>query len=236
MDTIVFKKSDALKFVSSLEDNSVHLCLTDPPYAISKKTGFADGKPTGKDTDRFRVNYEFGEWDTVDLPYFKSVFDEVYRKLKSGGTLIVWYDLWKLQELKELLEGVGFKQFRFIEWVKTNPVPLNSKRNYLTNSREVAISCVKGGKPTFNSSYDNGVYSYPIYHGKDRFHTTQKSLQLFEDLVLKHSKEGDIVLDMFSGSGTTLLAANKNNRIAVGCEISEEYYIKAKERLNEQIK
>lgn len=236
MPDIIFKQEDALSFVSKLERSSIDLCLTDPPYAISKKTGFASGTETGKDTDRFRVSYEFGEWDTVDLDYFKELFKEVFSKLKKGGTLIVWYDLWKIQELKELLEGIGFKQFRFIEWIKTNPVPLNSKRNYLTNSREVAITCVKSGKPTFNSSYDNGVYKYPIYQGKDRFHTTQKSLPLFEDLILKHSNKGDIVLDMFSGSGTTLIAANKTGRKGVGCEISEEYYNKTKERIDEQIK
>lgn len=229
---VIFKNEDALSFTNDLDKNSVDLCLTDPPYAISRATGFASGVETGKDTDRFRVNYEFGDWDVVDMEYFNKLFSSVYTKLRKGGTLIVWYDLWKIQELKELLENIGFKQFRMIEWLKTNPVPINSKVNYLTNAREVAIVCVKGGKPTFNSKYDKGLYEYPIYQGKDRFHTTQKSLPLFKELIEKHSNNGDTILDMFSGSATTLVAAKELGRVALGCEIDKVYYEKAKERLN----
>lgn len=167
----------------------------------------------------------------MDLNYFHKLFSEVYNKLRKGGTCIVFYDLWKIQELKEVLESVGFKQFRFIEWVKTNPVPINSKINYLTNSKEVAIVCVKGGKPTFHSEYDKGIYEFPIYQGKDRFHTTQKPIKLMEDLILKHSNEGDKVLDMFCGSATTLVACKNTNRLGFGCEKDNNYYELAKERL-----
>lgn len=229
---MVFEKDDALCFVKKLEDKSVNLCLTDPPYAVSRDTNFSKGEASGKDTDRFRVSYDFGEWDVVDLNYFRELFKEVHNKLKVGGTCIVFYDLWKIQELKELLEEIGFKQFRFIEWIKTNPVPINSKVNYLTNSREVAITCVKGGKPTFHSEYDKGIYEYPIYQGKDRFHTTQKPVKLFEDLLLKHSNEGDTVLDMFCGSATTLIACMNTKRVGIGCEKDPIYYEKSKERLD----
>ena len=117
--------------------------------------------------------------------------------------------------------------------MKTNPVPLNSGRNYLTNSREVALSAVKVGKPTFNSQYDNGLYRYPICHDKGRFHSTQKPLAFMEELVRKHSNENDVVLDTFAGAATTLLAAKNQNRNYIGCEIDDEYYQKAKERLDE---
>jgi len=96
---------------------------------------------------------------------------------------------------------------------------------------------VKGAKPTFNSSYDKGiydkgVYEYPIYGGKDRFHPTQKSLPLFEDLIIKHSNEGDIVLDCFLGSGTTAAAALNTNRKFIGCELEKDYFEKSLERIN----
>lgn len=228
-----FKNEDALIYVQSLPDDFLDLCLTDPPYAVSRKTNFAEGKETGRNVDRFRVNYEFGEWDKVDLSYFHKLFSEVYRKLKKGGTCIVFYDLWKIQELKETLEAVGFKQFRFIEWIKTNPVPINSKVNYLTNCREVAVVCVKGGKPTFHSEYDKGIYEYPIYQGKDRFHSTQKPVKLMEDLILKHSNCKDKVLDMFCGSATTLVACHNTGRVGYGCEKDEDYFLKARSRLDE---
>jgi site-specific DNA-methyltransferase (adenine-specific) len=88
---------------------------------------------------------------------------------------------------------------------------------------------VKGGKPTFNSKYDNAIYSYPIQGGKKRFHPTQKSLSLFEDLIKKHSNEGDLVLDTFLGSGTTAIASKNTNRRFKGCEVSKEYYDKLME-------
>lgn len=232
----MFEQKDALEFVEQLQDNSIDLCLTDPPYAVSRHTNFSSGDATGRDTDRFRISYEFGEWDTVDLCYFRSLFLSVYKKLRKGGSCIVFYDIWKIQELRDILEESGFKQFRFIEWIKTNPVPINSKRNYLSNSREVAITCVKGGKPTFNSEYDKGIYEYPIYQGKDRFHTTQKPVKLMEELILKHSNEGDSILDMFCGSATTLVACNNTKRVGFGCEKDETYFKKAERRLKGDIK
>ena len=133
-----FENSDALSYLKNLPNKSVNLVLTDPPYAISRTTGFASGELKGNDTDRFRVSYEFGDWDTVDLLYFKDVFTETFRVMSGGATLIVFYDQWKIQELKELLEKIGFRMFRMIEWVKTNPVPINSKTLYHSNTKEKA--------------------------------------------------------------------------------------------------
>jgi site-specific DNA-methyltransferase (adenine-specific) len=138
----------------------------------------------------------------------------------------MFFDLWKIGELKEIMESCKFKQIRFIEWIKTNPQPLNSKINYLTNSREIALLGVKKGKPTFNSKYDNGIYEYPIQGGKNKFHPTQKNLKLFEELIKKHSNENDLVLDTFLGSGTTAIASLNTNRKFKGCEVSSEYYKK----------
>ena len=115
--------------------------------------------------------------------------------------------------------------------MKTNPQPINSKVNYLTNCREVAVLGIKGSNPTFNSSYDKGVYEFPLQGGKDRFHPTQKSLLLFEALIKKHSNENDVVLDTFLGGGTTAIACKNTNRKFKGCEISKEYFDKFKQIL-----
>ena len=156
---------------------------------------------------------------------------EYYKKLRKGGTLIIFFDLWKITLLKEIMEKYKFKQIRFIEWIKTNPQPLNSGVNYLTNCREIALLGVKGGSPTFNSKYDNAIYSYPLQGGKQRFHPTQKNINLFEDLIKKHSNEGDTVLDTFLGGGTTAIACKRTKRHFKGCEISKEYYDKVSEIL-----
>ena len=127
--------------------------------------------------------------------------------------------------------GSVAEQIRLVEWLKTNPVPLNSQRNYLTNAREVAISATKVSKPTFHSSYDNGVYQYPICHEKGRFHPTQKPLQFMKDLITKHSNKDDVILDCFAGSATTLVAGYLLERSVIGCEKNIEYFEKAKQRL-----
>jgi len=227
----ILKHQEGLQFLSEISNNSVDLILTDPPYEISRPTGFIASKGE-KTIERFKMSYEFGEWDerSTNLAPFVAEF---YRILRPGGTMIMFYDLWKITVLSEIMKTAKFKQLRFLEWVKTNPVPINSKLNYLTNSREIALSGVKRSKPTFNSKYDNGIYRHPIYHGKDRFHPTQKSLPLFEELIEKHSSEGHLVLDCFAGSATTAMAARNTGRNFIGCEMNEEYYNKSKERLNE---
>ena len=118
-----------------------------------------------------------------------------------------------------------FKQPRVGQWQKTNPVPINSKLNYLSNAIEFFFTFVKGKKPTFHSLYDNGVYKYPICHGKERYdHPTQKPLALISDIINKHSNEGDVVLDNFAGTGTTAHACILNNRNYIVIERDDKYF------------
>ena len=276
MTTFTVENKDGIEFLNSLEDNSIDLILTDPPYIISKESGMnkfvdevakldASGKnkkteeewvvfkeKKGYVNDDYKTNYikygntsgnkyafktDFGKWDkefTIEkLEEFVKLF---YKKLRKGGTCIIFFDLWKLETLKAIMERAktkknGFKQIRFIEWVKTNPIPLNQKINYLTNCREVALLGVKGGKPTFHSKYDKGIYEFPIQGGKSRTHPTQKSLPLFEELIKKHSNEGDLILDPFLGGGTTAFACKNTNRRFIGCEIDVKYVDIIKESL-----
>ncbi len=226
-----FEWTDSLSLMSKLEKESVDLVLTDPPYIISKESGF---KSVVNGEKRFAVSTEHGEWDKEEnfsLGDLRDSVKEYYRVLKKHGTAIIFCDLWKITDVKRIMEEAGFKQIRFIEWLKTNPVPINSKRNYLTNAREVALLGVKVSKPTFNSEYDNAVYQFPICHEKGRFHPTQKPLMFMYTLIEKHSNPGDVVLDTFAGAATTLLAAKNLQRGFIGCELDEEFFDKAEERL-----
>lgn len=229
---IQLTNESCFSFLKRLENNSVDLVLIDPPYEVSRDTHFQSGQASGKDTDRFRVSMNFGDWD-ISFDGLDDVIRESYRILKNGGTMICFYDLWKITTLKEYFDKAKFKQIRFIEWIKTNPVPLNSKTNYLTNAREIAVVGVKHGKPTFHSEYDNGIYCCPICHDKGRFHPTQKPQSLIEELITKHTNEGDLVVDCFSGSGTTAVAAYNKNRRFIGCELSKEYFTKSIQRLHD---
>lgn len=231
--SIEIKNQSCFDYLKTIADSSVNLVIIDPPYEVSRSTNFSAGKETGRDTDRFRVSMEFGDWDN-GFSGLDIVIKEAYRVLKKRGTLICFYDVWKTTTLKNYFDDAGFKQLRFIEWVKTNPVPLNSKTNYLTNSREIMITGVKGGRPVFHSEYDNGIYKHPICRDRGRFHPTQKPISLISELIEKHSNPGDLVMDCFSGSGTTALACAKLNRNFIGCELHKEYYEKSILRLKEE--
>ena len=231
MISVELKHLSCFDYLKALKSDSVDLVVIDPPYEVSRDTNFAAGEETGRDVDRFRMSMDFGDWDN-NFTGLDVVIKECYRVLKKSGTLICFYDLWKITILKEYFDKAKFKQIRFIEWQKTNPVPINSKLNYLTNSREIAVTGVKCGKPVFHSEYDNGIYKHPIYHDKNRFHPTQKPIKLIEELIEKHSNKGDVVLDCFSGSGTTAIACINTYRNFVGCEISKEYFEKSVERIS----
>lgn len=182
---------------------------------------------------KYAVTTDYGDWDSqFSLEILNEFVSEFYRVLRPGGTAIIFFDIWKITNLRDILENNKFKQHRFIEWIKTNPQPLNSSRNYLTNCREIALMGVKKGSPTFNSKYDNAVYEYPLQGGKDRFHPTQKSLPLFEELIRKHSNPGDLVLDPFLGASTTAVAAKRTGRSFVGCEVDKDFYEKSLDRIN----
>jgi len=270
---IEIKLQEGLEYLSTLQDKSIDLVLTDPPYIISRDSGMNTHYNTVKENERKNVqqvktqaewlvykesngltddtkreNYikygtiygkkycvktDYGDWDSkFTIEVLDQFICEYYKKLRVGGTMIMFFDLWKLSELKALFEKHKFKQIRFIEWIKTNPQPLNSRVNYLTNCREIALLGVKGGSPTFNGQYDKGIYEFPLQGGKNRFHPTQKSLRLFEELIKKHSNEGSVVLDTFLGAGTTAFASKNTNRRFKGCEVDKGYYDKVMELLD----
>ncbi len=264
---------EGTEFLKSIENNSIDLILTDPPYIISRNTGMnthynnvkqneldnVSSVKTDQEWEEYKIknnitdnknkeNYlkygtiygkkycvqtDYGTWDSeFTLETLEKFIETYYKKLKKGGTLIMFFDLWKISQLKELLEKHKYKQIRMIEWIKTNPQPLNSKTNYLTNCREIALVAIKGSKPTFNSKYDNGIYYYPLQGGRNRFHPTQKSIALFEELIRKHSNENDVVMDTFLGGGTTAIASSNTKRKFTGCEISKEYFNKMMKQIS----
>ena len=198
----------------------------------SKETYMKYGTSYG-DVIKYSVKTDYGDWDkNFHIDKLEQFIKTYYDKLKKGGTIIIFFDIWKLSYLKELLEKYKFKQIRFIEWIKNNPAPINSKINYLTNCREIALTAIKDKKPTFNSKYDKGIYNFPIESGKNKFHPTQKNIKLITELIYKHSNEGDTVLDTFLGSGTTAAACKLTNRNFKGCELSKEYYDKLINRVS----
>jgi DNA modification methylase len=230
-------KGDCLHHLSEINSNSVDLILIDPPYLISKDSNFKNSNENTPDNlaKKYNISIDFGDWDKEELNW-NILLSEYKRILKSGGTLIIFYDIWKINEIKKIADDLKFKQPRVCSWIKNNPVPINSNSNYLSNAIEYFVTFVKGGKPIFNSKYDNGVYNYPICHGKERFdHPTQKPLKLIMDLIEKHSNSGDLVIDTFAGTGTVGEACDLLDRKYLLIEKEEKYFNIIKQRLNKEI-
>lgn len=234
-----FACGDAIDMLRGLSSKSVDLVLTDPPYIISRNSGMQALKTSGKTDETYGTKYaiqtDYGEWDRqFTLDQLNTCVEEFARVLRIGGTCIIFFDIWKLETLANLLTEHKFKQLRFIEWIKTNPVPINSKATYLSNAREIAICAVKGGSSTFHSQYHNGIYQYPIYQGQrgiDRIHPTQKSLPLFQELVRTHSNPNDVIVDPFGGSGTTYIASLLEGRRCISVEKDTTQFERTLERI-----
>ena len=134
---------DCFDYLPNILDNSIDLILIDPPYLISKDSNFkksSESTPQDMKT-KYNISIDFGNWDRESFD-FDFLFSHFYRILKNGGTLLIFYDVWKSTELKRLSDKFKFKQPRVCSWVKSNPVPINSKINYLSNSTEYFFTFV----------------------------------------------------------------------------------------------
>lgn len=225
---------DCYENLSGIESSSVNLILIDPPYGISRDSNFTKHSKDQKENlvTKYNFGIDFGTWDKEELNW-DLLFKEFKRILKDGGTLIIFYDVWKANDIKNFAVKWKFKQPRVCAWVKSNPVPINSKLNYLSNATEYFFTFVKGSNPTFHSEYDKGFYHYPICHGKERYdHPTQKPLGLIKEIITKHSNPNNVVLDCFAGTGTTGLACKELGRSFILIERDEKYFEIIQKRLD----
>lgn len=199
----------------------IDFLLTDPPYNISKENRFKSMN---------RAGIDFGEWDkdfnlTEWIPYATKL-------LKDGSNIIIFNDWKNLNTIREELEKCGCEVKSVIQWVKTNPIPRNRDRRYVSGT-EFAIWAVKSKKKkwVFNreKTYETGLFYYPVPTGKNRIHSTQKAKGLIDELLRIHSNEGQVILDPFSGSGIISCKANELNRNFISFEKDTEMYKMSKE-------
>jgi site-specific DNA-methyltransferase (adenine-specific) len=214
---------DCLEVMKDIESGSVGLILTDPPYNIARKNNF---------NTMGRAGIDFGEWDKgFDL---FSYMNEVFRLAKDGGSFVVFNDWKNLGNIAKYAEGLGFITKDMIRLEKSNPMPRNRDRRYVTDF-ECAIWFVKPkAKWVFNrqsNTYERPKFVASIDKG---LHPTQKSLPLMKWLIKIHSNENDVVLDPFMGSGTTGVAAKNTNRKFIGIEQDESYFKIAQKRIGEE--
>lgn len=228
MTNFIFENCDYKVLLTKIQEQGITIdaVITDPPYGVSRKhqLGFSNMGRSGMDYGEWDYDFDQKEWIRLTAPF-----------IKPGGSIIVFNDWKNFSYIVEALDEHGFSMKDVIRWVKPNPMPRNIDRRYVGDF-EMAIWAVKdGGKWTFNkpedSAYLRPIYKCPSVPKSKRIHTTQKPLKLIEDILKVHTNEGDIVLDLFTGSGTTAEACLKNNRKFIGSEIDKSYFDKAMERL-----
>lgn len=212
---------DCMDGFKKIPDNSVNLLLADPPYGISRTLN-CKGQKLGSTA---KLDFDFGKWD-------KSSFDWCHEALhKTSGWALIFCSKKDIGTYWEILEKYDFVAIDAIVWQKPDPLPLNAKTKFL-NAWEAAIVGKRNGGH-FGGFCTHNIFKYQAPKGKSRIHPTQKPLKLILELIELLTKENDVVLDPFIGSGTTAVAAKLSNRNFIGFEIDKKYCKMANKRVKE---
>lgn len=256
MDNVNLYNEDCMKRLKQIEDETIDLIVTDPPYRIvgggcSQKgvrqpTSIFERRVIGKTkkggnilegtkhvalsgilNDNCSSTYaKQGKLFKFNDIKFSEWLPELYRVLKQNSHIYIYISARHLKELQIEAEKVGFKFQQLIVWNKGNSTP----NKFYLNSYELILMLRKGKAKNINNMGTKNILDIHNIIGK-KLHPTEKPVELNEILINNSSKEGEIVLDPFMGSGSTGVACQKNNRKYIGIEIDEKYYNIAKERI-----
>ena len=211
--------------VRDIDDNSIDLVVTDPPYKL-----VAGGKTSGNTAGIFAPseasrsgkcfkenNIKFSDWSL-----------DTYRILKDGGHCYVMVNDRNMQELLNAFTEVGFKVLNILFWDKGNVTP----NKWYMKAGEFIVMFRKGAAVNINNMGDSTLLSFKNGIGH-KLHPTEKPIDLMSKLILNSSKESNIVVDPFVGSGTTAIACKKYKRQYIGFELDTTYSDLAEKRLLE---
>lgn len=224
-------------------DFKFNCIFADPPYFLSNGgISVQSGKI---------VSVDKGEWDkansTEEINDFNKQWLSLCRdKLKDNGTIWISGTYHNIFSVANCLTELGYKILNVITWVKTNPPP-NISCRYFTYSTEFILWARKYEKKAHYFNYDlmkqlnDGKQMTDVWHlpsiarwekscGK---HPTQKPLALLSRIIMASTQQCDWILDPFSGSATTGIAANLLSRRFLGIEQEESYIKMSKDRREE---
>lgn len=245
LDTIV--QGDCVELLKSLPDNSVDLIFADPPYNLQLNGELYRPNQTKVDAvddewDKFESNKAYDNFTTAWLC-------ECRRVLKKTGSIWVIGTYHNIFRVGAIMQDLNFWLLNDIVWVKTNPMP-NFKGTRFNNAHETLIWASKSKASNYTFHYHamkvmnddlqmRSDWLIPICQGEERIkvdgqkaHSTQKPEELLYRVILSTSNVGDVVLDPFSGSGTTAAVAKRLGRKFLAFEREEFYISVANERLS----
>ena len=245
---------DTNQVMALMKEKSIDVVFADPPYFLSSGgISVQSGKMVSVDKGNWDKSLNIGDKLTFHREWIKSS----RRLLKDDGTIWISSTFHSVYAIGVALELEGFSIINNVVWRKTNPAP-NISCRALTHSTETVIwarkqlTTKKKGKHYFAyaemKKYNNGkqlkdfweiedteiVYESSTTPKREKLfgkHPTQKPLCLLKMIIEASSKEGQIILDPFCGSGTTLVAAKQLNRLSIGIDNEENFLELSKNRM-----
>src|SRR5579863_6095041 len=236
---------DCLQILEQIPDESFDLIFADPPYFLSN-VGITCH--AGK-----MVSVNKGSWDVSQGPDANHAFNKAWlaacqRVLKPNGSIWVSGTAHVIHSVGFAMQQLGFKLLNDISWVKPNPPP-NLACRYFTHATETIVWAARDKKSRHTFNYklmketNSGKQMKSVWEIKPpekwekRFgkHPTQKPVALLERILLASTNPGDLVLDPFSGSGTTVVASWRTRRTAIGLELSYEFLTLALQRITSEL-
>lgn len=210
-DLVTLYHGDNRDILPGLEDQSVDCVITDPPYT-ERTHGMAK---TNKGAGHGVKAVNFAAFTEDDLQTALSECGRVTRRW-----VVATLDYAHAFAL-DAEPPTGLRSLRVGVWVKTNPMPQISADRPGQGWEAISFMHRDDVKPAWHGGGKSGVWTFPVQQGEG--HPTVKPLPMVADWVRLFTNPGDLILDPFAGSGTTLRAAKDEGRSAIGVELDERY-------------
>jgi len=198
-----------------LQNQKADLLFTDPPYGVSYEGGHNAKKRKGIIADTLQGN------DLTDL--FYESLSTATTSLKDGAALYVWYASGKSIETYASLAKLPLTLRAVIQWYKVKSGLGAFMSQYIPNCEPCMYLHKDGCSPSWYGPTNEKTVWELKKESRNNYHPTQKPVELPERAIANSSKQGDIILDLFGGSGSTLIAAQKIGRHARLMELDPIY-------------
>lgn len=219
---------DCLEVMSTMADRSVDAIITDPPYEENvhrnqiRLAKNSDGSISAVKTKSFELGFS-----PMDQDLRVALAKEFVRL--SKGWILIFCQNEAVGDWKRALEYTHGIYKRAAIWIKPNAQPQMSGDRPANGFESIVCGYAVPEKSIWNGGGKVGIYH--ARHDALRFHPTQKPVELMSQLVTDFTQVTDLVLDPFSGSGSTGVACKKLARQFIGIEQNVSFCEVAKNRL-----